>query len=135
MQKVFADAVYWIALINPADQWFKPTHALSASFSNYCIVTSSEVLTETLNFYAELGTAKRNAAAELIRSVLVNVDIEVIGSSQNGFIEGLALYESRQDKGYSLTDCISMNVCRNLKISEILTHDDHFSQEGFIVLL
>lgn len=23
MKKLFADAVYWIALINPADQWFE----------------------------------------------------------------------------------------------------------------
>jgi len=51
------------------------------------------------------------------------------------FLKALELYESRLDKGYSLTDCISMNVCRELGIKEILTHDRHFEQEGFKILL
>jgi predicted nucleic acid-binding protein len=48
---------------------------------------------------------------------------------------GLKLYESRLDKGYSLTDCISMSVMRDRNLTEMLTHDRHFAQEGFIILL
>jgi predicted nucleic acid-binding protein len=51
------------------------------------------------------------------------------------FIAGVALYESRLDKGYSLTDCISMVAMRWEGITEILTRDSHFSQEGFRILL
>ncbi len=51
------------------------------------------------------------------------------------FLKSAALQRSRLDKGYSLTDCISMNVCRKLGIKEILTHDRHFEQEGFEILL
>ncbi len=51
------------------------------------------------------------------------------------FLEALELYESRLDKGYSLTDCISMNVCHKLGITQVLTHDHHFEQEGFSILL
>jgi hypothetical protein len=47
----------------------------------------------------------------------------------------LTLYKARPDKGYSLTDCISMHAMRERGISDILTHDDHFRQEGFTVLL
>jgi predicted nucleic acid-binding protein len=47
----------------------------------------------------------------------------------------LPLYERRPDKQYSLIDCISMNVMRRKGISEILTRDRHFSQEGFVRLL
>lgn len=39
------------------------------------------------------------------------------------------------DKGYSLTDCISMNVMRAQGMAEVLTHDGHFAQEGFTILL
>jgi predicted nucleic acid-binding protein len=35
----------------------------------------------------------------------------------------------------SLTDCISMHAMRERNVSDILTHDDHFPQEGFTVLL
>ncbi len=47
----------------------------------------------------------------------------------------MSLYESRLDKGYSLTDCISMTVMRERNISDVLTHDNHFRQEGFKILI
>ena len=46
-----------------------------------------------------------------------------------------AEHKSRPDKAYSLTDCISMETMRHEGISEILTHDAHFTQEGFTILL
>jgi uncharacterized protein len=47
---------------------------------------------------------------------------------------GFELYENRPDKGYSLTDCISMVVMRERSILEVLTADRHFQQEGFTIL-
>jgi predicted nucleic acid-binding protein len=44
------------------------------------------------------------------------------------------LYEQRPDKAYSLTDCISMQVMRREGLTEVLTNDHHFIQEGFRVL-
>ena len=51
------------------------------------------------------------------------------------FLAGLRLYELRNDKGYSLVDCISMTTMRRQRISEVLTNDHHFIQEGFKVVL
>jgi uncharacterized protein len=50
------------------------------------------------------------------------------------FAAALALYEARPDKGYSVTDCRSMVALRALGISEVLTNDHHFTQEGFAIL-
>lgn len=47
---------------------------------------------------------------------------------------GNPLYESRPDKGYSLTDCLSMHVMRREGLTHILTNDHHFTQEGFHIL-
>ncbi len=58
----------------------------------------------------------------------------VLPQSHESFSDGFELYQARADKGYSLTDCISMNACRERGITEILTHDVHFEQEGFRVL-
>jgi len=55
--------------------------------------------------------------------------------THQSFLDGLALYKARPDKEYSLTDCISMEAMRQEGISEILTHDNHFTQEGFTILL
>jgi predicted nucleic acid-binding protein len=63
------------------------------------------------------------------------IPIEVVAQSHESFLAGLALYERRPDKEYSLADCISMNVMKQKQIQEILARDRHFSQEGFIRLL
>jgi predicted nucleic acid-binding protein len=55
--------------------------------------------------------------------------------SHQSFLDGFALFKGRLDKGYNLTDCISMSVMRREGISEVLTNDDHFTQEGFLTLL
>jgi predicted nucleic acid-binding protein len=63
-----------------------------------------------------------------------NPCLQVIPQNRESFREGFELYRRRSDKEYSLTDCISMTVMQRLKISEVLTHDNHFKQEGFIIL-
>lgn len=50
------------------------------------------------------------------------------------FMTFLDLYEARPDKGYSLTDCISMQMMRQRGITEALTNDRHFEQGGFRAL-
>jgi hypothetical protein len=62
-------------------------------------------------------------------------EVTVHPQSRVSFLSGLALYEARPDKGYRLTDCISMETMRAEGISGILTHDNHFMQEGFTILL
>lgn len=59
----------------------------------------------------------------------------VVHQSHDSFRNGLALYEARPDKGYSLVDCISMVTMRELGITGALTADRHFRQEGFRALL
>jgi uncharacterized protein len=69
-----------------------------------------------------------------VRDILQNDYVEVIQQNHETFLAGLELYRQRFDKEYSLTDCISMQTMKRLKIFEILTHDRHFTQEGFTIL-
>lgn len=135
MKKVFADSNYWIALINPKDQWRKQAVEVSNLLGSALLVTTDEVLVEVLNHFAERGFEARRVAVLNIQEILINQQAEVIPSSHDGFVEGVALYLARLDKGYSLTDCISMNVMRERGITDVLTNDHHFSQEGFHLLL
>jgi uncharacterized protein len=50
------------------------------------------------------------------------------------FHAGLELYRDRPDKQYGLTDCISMQTMRRERLTEVLTNDGHFEQEGFRAL-
>ncbi|MBP9663679.1 MAG: type II toxin-antitoxin system VapC family toxin [Pyrinomonadaceae bacterium] len=136
MKRVFADTLYWIALINPRDQWRQNALQISQAIdSDSLIVTTDDVLTETLNYFSKGRQELRVKASHEIRAILLNVNIEIVSCSHDAFLDGITLYEKRPDKGYSLTDCISMNVCREKGITDILTHDDHFVQEGFRILV
>ncbi len=134
MDEVFADAFYWIALANPADQWHDAVKQFDEANSDAPLVTTEEVLTEFLNFYAEAGEHRRRIVGAMCEQVLLHRNIIVISQSSESFSQGFELYRQREDKGYSLTDCISMIVCRERRIQRVLTNDHHFEQEGLIVL-
>jgi predicted nucleic acid-binding protein len=76
----------------------------------------------------------RRQAAESVKRILANRVIRVIPQTRSSFLSGLDLYTQRPDKGYSLTDCISMQTMRREGIMEALTNDKHFEQEGFRAL-
>jgi uncharacterized protein len=135
MKKVFADAHYWVAIINDQDQSHASAQTISQTLQGAMIVTTEEALTEVLAFFSERGQYLRQLASATVRSIYGNSMMRVLPQSHHTFLTGLILYEARPDKGYSLTDCISMEAMRQEGITEVLTHDDHFTQEGFIKLL
>ncbi|MDX2229975.1 MAG: hypothetical protein NW220_10075 [Leptolyngbyaceae cyanobacterium bins.349] len=59
MRRVFADAFYWIALINPGDDWHLQARQVGLSLYPCTLVTTEEVLIETVNFYSSKGIEKR----------------------------------------------------------------------------
>ena len=77
----------------------------------------------------------RQTVAGITHDILDDPDIEVLPIHSSLFLSGLNLDEQRLDKGYSMVDCISMMAMKNRDISEVLTHDKHFIQEGFNILL
>ena len=130
MTRAFADTVYWVARINPRDQW----HATYRAVGGPGLVTTDEVLDEVLAHFSAFGPAMRSRAAAIIRRILDHPDIEVVPQSRQSFLDALALYEARPDKAYSLTDCASMATMRARGITEVLTRDAHFTREGFALL-
>ena len=92
-------------------------------------MTTEWVLAEFLNSCSR-GPA-RQAAADFVRTTLQDVAVESVPASHRQFVEGLALYADRLDKGWSLIDCISFQVMWSGKITHALAFDDHFWQAGF----
>jgi predicted nucleic acid-binding protein len=135
MRQVFADTVYWIALANPLDQWHPAAVRASGSLRGIMVVTSEEVLTEFLAHFSAQGQMVREGAVRYAERILNNPGITVRPQSHQTFLDGFTLYKARPDKPYSLTDCISMETMRQDGITEVLSHDNHFTQEGFTLLL
>jgi predicted nucleic acid-binding protein len=135
MKPVFIDTHYLVASINPLDQWHQRALEIENELIGTGLVTTEGVLVETLNYFCSLGTHARLKVARVVHRLLEREDVEVIPQTEETFSAGLKLYEDRPDKGYSLTDCISMNVMRERGLTDVLTNDPHFHQEGYRPLL
>ncbi len=91
-----------------------------------------------LDEFVALANARRLPRAETIafaRSLLDFPEIEVVWVDETLHRQGLALLEARLDKAYSLCDAISFILMRQRGLTDALTTDHHFEQEGFRALL
>jgi predicted nucleic acid-binding protein len=134
MRRLFVDTFYLIALSNPRDQWHQRVVVFSQSLTDYRLYTVEEVLAEFLTFCSTAGTHIRAEAVRTVRDALYDPQWTVFPQSHTSFLEALSLYESRPDKEYSLTDCVSMQTMRREGMAEVLSNDHHFTQEGFRIM-
>jgi uncharacterized protein len=134
MRQVFADSLYWIALSHQRDQWHAAALNASRMLQGAGIVTTQEMLGEFLTAFRHLPHL-RGISVRRVRQITADPRVMVLPQSDRSFQAGFTLYAARPDKEYSLSDCIAMEAMRHEGISEILTHDGHFAQEGFAVLL
>ena len=135
MMTVFADTQYWIAIVRPNDQWKEAAERARSSLGTVRLLTTDEVLTEFLTALSHGGKQLRRQAVKIVRAILDNPNVKVLPQTRDSFLNGVAFYERRPDKNYSLTDCISMNAMRAESVTKILTNDRHFEQEQFEVLM
>ena len=135
MRIVFADTGYWIARTNPDDQLHARVVDVTRQLNEVRVVTSEMVLVEFLNFMGSQGEHKRKLATDALRAIVDNPDIDVVPQTSQQFGAAVDLYEHRPDQRWSVTDCSSFLVMREMGITEALAHDRDFAQAGFSVLL
>jgi predicted nucleic acid-binding protein len=135
MRAVFADAGYWIALLNPEDVLHERAQNVSSSFNGGRIVTSEMVLTEVLDGFSRRGRSFREAAVRLVEDLRQNANVLIIRQTGKQFQNALSLYAQRSDKTWGLTDCSSLRIMSRYRLTQALTHDHHFVQAGFQALL
>ncbi len=133
MKSVFADTFFWVALTAPGDSDHKSALAFQQQLVSTTLFTTDEVLSEFLTYFAD-DPWLRKRAAEMVLLLRRTLTVKIIPQSRYSFDAGFELYRARQDKGYSMTDCISMQAMWQEGITEILTNDRHFEQEEFRAL-
>lgn len=129
---VFADTLFWVALVVKGDQHHARARAWSQRVGGR-IVTTEAVLTETANTLPR--PAWRSAGIAMIDRVRSRPDVEVVADSSDLWARGWDLYRRRQDKEWGMTDCISFIVMGDAALIDALTADDHFRQAGFRAVL
>lgn len=135
MRRVFVDTAAWIALLNRDDQLH--TRALERRKvlfrKGVLLITTEFVLLEVAD--ALSAPLHRERVATFIRGLHEESGVRVIPATSNLIKEELALFSSREDKEWSLTDCISFVVMGRKQLFEAFTSDHHFEQAGFQKLL
>ncbi|MCY7376105.1 MAG: PIN domain-containing protein [Pyrinomonadaceae bacterium] len=134
MKQTFADTSYWVAYLKENDQWTTAAEKALGKIGSSEIVTTESVLIEVLNYFSEYRPEIKKFVVASIEALLADENVLVLQHRHEDFLKALQFYKSRLDKGYSLTDCISMNAMREFGIAEILTNDTHFQREGFTKL-
>jgi predicted nucleic acid-binding protein len=135
MKRVFADAGYWIALLNPKDSLHAKAREISAGLGRARTVTSEMVLAEVLNAFASKGESLREAACALVEQIRSSANAEVVPMTSSAFREAMQRYRGRADKTWGLTDCTSFLIMEQKGITEALSADRDFQQAGFTALL
>lgn len=96
------------------------------------IITTSYIFDETVTFIKRrLGYKK---AVETGKRLRESSSVDIIHISEEDVEKGWEMFLKYDDKGYSLTDCISFVIMQKMKMIEALTLDTHFKQMGFKVL-
>ncbi len=132
MTPVFADTAYFIALVSPADELHARAKEITPGVARP-LVTTAWVMTELVDALSR--PPNRAAGAGLVRDLYRDPRVTVVPPTQELFDAGLDFFEQRQDKDWSLTDCISFVVMEQHGLSDALTADRHFAQAGFNILL
>ncbi len=132
MRPIFADLVYFFALLNRRDRIHESARRFAAQATNP-IITTAWVVTEVADGLAARTT--RQAFVRLLEILESAPDVEVVPPSPDLFHRGLQRYVQRSDKDWSLTDCVSFVVMEERGLTEALTSDHHFEQAGFATLL
>ena len=136
MRRVFADTNYLIAFFVPTDELHVAAqHASDELVGHVPLVSTWGCLSEFLAYASRRGAWMRSEAARLVERILASPDFEIVEEDEELHRAGLDLYRRRLDKTYSLVDCMSMVLCSRMKITEVLTGDRDFVQEGFAILL
>lgn len=128
MNEVFADTFYLLALINPGDRHHAEAIRLTGAMRGR-FVTTSAVLIELADALSRPGA--RAVVHRFLANLRADPNWDVIEISPDWFTRGLGLFAQRDDKSWSLTDCISFEVMKARGIAEALTGDHHFAQAGF----
>jgi predicted nucleic acid-binding protein len=133
--RLFVDSAYPIALVSTADQHHATAAKLAAILRSKPaqLITTRAVLLEVGNSLSKMQF--RPVALAILKEFENDPHTKIVSMNDELYRRGFNLFESRTDKSWSLTDCISFVVMNENGLTDALTSDLHFEQAGFNALL
>ena len=132
---LFLDTGYAVALAIKRDQHRSRALTLNKRIKReeFPVVKTRAVAFEIDNFLS--APQLRTTGALYLEAIEEDPSVEIVSTSTELFHRAFALYRNRQDKAWSLTDCLSFAVMNRRGLNDALTADEHFEQAGFNALL
>lgn len=137
-QRIFWDAWAFVALADKSYRYYPEALQMSLVLERQkaIMVTTEAVLTEVGNHYSKhhlrhLALGQYQFAARQMQSgrgTILNISTGVWERTWQ-------FYQSRPDKDWGHTDCISFVVMQELGLTTAFTADVHFEQAGFVRLV
>jgi predicted nucleic acid-binding protein len=137
MPNVFADTAGWAHLFHPKE----PHHSSATTIyhrtwqQGYKFITTNYVVAELASLLISPLRVSKPRIIEYIEGLRTSPYVEIIHIDPTLDQQAWKLFSAREDKNWSLVDCVSFVVMQQRGITEALTTDHHFEQAGFIRLL
>ena len=132
-ERLFLDTAFIQALLNVRDAYHPKALELFPRVRNAAEIWITEaILTEVGNACSGMN---RKDAVQFIQQCYQTDNIRVVSIDTQLFIQATHLYQSRSDKNWGLTDCISFIVMTQNNLQDAVTTDRHFIQAGFRALM
>ena len=132
---IFVDSGAWIALLDQADGHHAKARAFATELSHGRhgrLVTTDYVLDEAATY---LRLHARSSALIQFRSILEGSDsVELFWTTPARFWAAWDMLAGRDDRRWSLTDCVSFVTMESLGIRSAFAFDSDFAQAGFDLL-
>lgn len=135
MKAVFVDTMGWFSLLDRRDAWHDQASSLMTKLarSRTPLFTSDYVADETATLL------KARHARQGIHGFFESLDqsqaLTLTPVTPERFQQAKDFFLKHLDHGYSFTDVTSFVLMKELGIREAFTHDEHFSEAGFVRLL
>ena len=126
------DTSGWLCLYHKDER--QHHEAVKLYENSFIRLTHSYILAEFVPLAHKRGFP-REKNLQFTQRILDTDEIEIIWVDEVLHRKAVALLQKREDKTYSLCDAVSFVVMRERALTEALTTDKHFEQEGFMRLL
>lgn len=135
MKAVFVDTMGWFSLLNKRDAFHEPARAAMEPLraGSVPLVTTDYVADETLTLIRMRGAL--STTDRFLEMLEDSRALTLTFMDQERFRECCAWFRKHRDHGSSFTDVSSFVVMRELGLQRAFTHDAHFREAGFEILL
>lgn len=134
-ERILMDTAFVLALLDRNDEHHsKAKDLFPRARAARELWTTEAILVEIGNGSSSIPN-HRQRAFTFIKACEAAPNTQIVNVSTELLDRALDLYNSRQDKTWGLTDCISFVVMQDANLTDALTGDRHFQQAGFRALM